>query len=104
MSRFGCSHLNYLTSIPSCSVAIKPLFQSVSKLLAADGVFILGFMNRRNGLQDAIEEEAENLGLNMEKLDIPSFVPETASEVLDYVERLTLYLIKWKPGKEPATE
>jgi predicted nicotinamide N-methyase len=77
------------------SHSIPPLFDTVARLLSQDGVFILGFTNRRNGLKDAAEAAALAAGLEFTTVDPATFLPDPCPEVFTKsLHLVTLYRMK----------
>ena len=84
--------------------AITPLFDTVARLLAPDGTFVLAFTNRRNGLSDALEAAAARVGLAWTLLPtdawgLPSPLPQGFE---GHVHRMRLYLFTWPEATAPA--
>lgn len=79
------------------SEAITPLFDSVARLLAPRGSFILGFTNRRNGLREALEAAASKVGLTWTTVaPLESFLPNPLPQGFDgHVHRMALFLFTW---------
>lgn len=79
------------------SHAVPLLFETVAKLLAPGGVFILGFTNRRNGLKEAAEAAADGAGLTFETVDPKGFFPVPTPDVFTaQLPLVTLYRMKHK--------
>lgn len=78
------------------SHAVPLLFDSVSRLLAPDGVFIHGFTNRTNGLKDAVEAAAAAVGLVAEVIPLDSFLPSELPPALGpHTDKITLFVWRW---------
>ena len=74
------------------SHAVPQLFEAVARLLAPGGVFILGFTNRRNGLQAAAEDAARGAGLAWTVVDPASFLPSPVPDIMSkQLHLVTLY-------------
>jgi predicted nicotinamide N-methyase len=79
------------------SHAVPLLFDTVAKLLAPGGVFILGFTNRRNGLKEAAEAAATSAGLVFDTVDPHSFLPDPIPHVFTaQLPLVTLYRMRHK--------
>jgi predicted nicotinamide N-methyase len=78
------------------SHAVPLLFDSVARLLAPGGVFLLAFTNRRNGLQAAAEAAARGVGLAWEEVDPRACLPDPAPPVFtQQLHLVTLYRMHW---------
>jgi predicted nicotinamide N-methyase len=80
------------------SHAVPLLFDSVKNLLAPDGVFILGFTNRVNGLKDAVEAAASSAGLSWTTHPLDSFLPADLPVdfgIASYADKITLYVMRF---------
>lgn len=85
------------------SESITPLMDTVARLLDAEGVLILGFTNRRNGLQAALEEAARGVGLAWTTVPHSAYLPDPVpAKFVDHLPKMTLYRFVWAPGRGPA--
>lgn len=78
------------------SHAVPLLFDAVSRLLAPDGVFVVGFTDRVNGLRDATEAAARAVGLTWTTVPLASFLPDPLPpELGPHTAKVTLFRFVW---------
>jgi predicted nicotinamide N-methyase len=78
------------------SHAVPLLFDTVRRVLAPRGVFLLAFTNRRNGLKAAAEAAAAAVGLAWEEVEPLACLPQPPPEALTrQLPLVTLYRMTW---------
>jgi SAM-dependent methyltransferase len=84
------------------SHAIPLLADSVARLLAPDGVFILGYFDRVASNKATLEGLLSDKGLQWEEVDHATYLPDPVpAEFADFLGKMTIYRFTWREGCAP---
>jgi predicted nicotinamide N-methyase len=88
------------------AVSIKPLFETVTRLLAKPdpsipgdegGTFILGYYRRNATMQENMLQEAVDRGLEYKEIPHSTFLPDPPPEMMaPFLDKAFMYEFKWK--------